>query len=406
MHIHLKGGDLSNKGDELMLTTVLDRFQHAGKKARLSVFPHYCAFEARSFRGLYQALNPPNTRHLMYLLSYPALLRYRRQFGLVALKDLEWCLDLSGFCYTDYWGPANTERMAAFMRRQAKTGTRFIFLPQAYGPFSGSPIRERFAEMARQATLMYVRDEASFQHILELGVNPSPLRRAPDLTTLAPSVSPPWTRAYGPYACVIPNSRLIEQGKIREEGEYVRFLCRAAEALRRAGLRPLLLLFEDKDLTFLQALRAHLTGHFDYVLEKDPVRLRGIIREAEAVLSSRYHGLVSALSQGTPCLGTSWSHKYEELLREYQCSEAMIADFSRLDAIELLADQGARAALRAKVSAAAGEMRQKALRMWTEIGQIMGVPNLDRSPDDEPAVPGPQPIGSAAETIEKQKYDH
>ena len=41
------------------------------------------------------------------------------------------------------------------------------------------------------------------------------------------------------------------------------------------------------------------------------------INNYDLIISSRYHGLVAAISQGIPVISIGWSHKYDELMSSY-----------------------------------------------------------------------------------------
>ena len=56
----------------------------------------------------------------------------------------------------------------------------------------------------------------------------------------------------------------------------------------------------------------------------DPIEIKRVLGECRLVVASRFHAIVSALTQNVPVIATSWSHKYEELLREYGCSDAIL----------------------------------------------------------------------------------
>lgn len=55
--------------------------------------------------------------------------------------------------------------------------------------------------------------------------------------------------------------------------------------------------------------------------DASPRQLRALMAASEAVVASRFHAMVSALATGTPVLVIGWSHKYQEVLHEFGCSE-------------------------------------------------------------------------------------
>jgi len=50
---------------------------------------------------------------------------------------------------------------------------------------------------------------------------------------------------------------------------------------------------------------------------EDAREIKNCIKYSYVPVTARFHGLVSALSTGTPVMAVGWSHKYKELLRDF-----------------------------------------------------------------------------------------
>ncbi len=93
--------------------------------------------------------------------------------------------------------------------------------------------------------------------------------------------------------------------------------------LQQRDEKPFFLVHESRnDRAIAERVSARLGG-VPIVEESDPLAIKGILGACKASVGSRFHGLVSALSQGVPALAVGWSHKYRMLFRDYGFEQGM-----------------------------------------------------------------------------------
>src|SRR5690625_5772419 len=104
---------------------------------------------------------------------------------------------------------------------------------------------------------------------------------------------------------------------IIDKWKYYKFLRQAYSYIRKE-YKVFVLIHSKKDDELINEI-----GIDAPVINSDNPRvLKGIISKAKYIVGSRYHSIISSLSQNVPAIGTSWSHKYEELYKEYDISRS------------------------------------------------------------------------------------
>lgn len=303
---------------------------------------------------------------------------FRNAYGLVREDDIDAVLDASGFAFGDQHGPGPTERMARSVRRWKRQGKRVVLLSQAFGPFTSARIRAAMRAIVDQADLVCARDAGSHEHLCELTGGASVVRLAPDFTNLVDGRLPlgfvPETR----QVMIVPNQRMVDKTTATEGAEYVPFLVRCVEAARRCDGNPCLLVHDSGDDCHLAEQVQNVAGKtIPVIRESDPRCLKGILGTAVLVVGSRFHALVSALSQGVPCLAAGWSHKYAALLEDYWCRDCLLTAASTSEEIERamapLVVENTRAQATATLARAVALQRTLAQTMWTEVDSVLGL---------------------------------
>jgi colanic acid/amylovoran biosynthesis protein len=284
-------------------------------------------------------------------------------------------LDASGFAFGDRLGAERTLRFAEDVEVACQAGKQIVMLPQALGPFEVTEIRDAFARIVNACDRVYARDPVSLEHAHAAAGNDERIRLAPDFTNLI-ECPPAGQRAKGGgRACIVPNQRMIEHASdSKAAGLYLPMLNQCIAATRQAGLEPFILIHGKHDVPLAEALQKDSRQLLEIVQESDPVRIKHVIGSSGLVIASRFHALVSALSQGVPAIGTSWSHKYEMLFSDYECDRFLLPVGVNEDQIfELvgLATDSGRDELVNKLRSNGQRMVEQTRRMWEDVASIV-----------------------------------
>jgi colanic acid/amylovoran biosynthesis protein len=154
---------------------------------------------------------------------------------------------------------------------------------------------------------------------------------------------------------------------------YVEFMVRSIAAVRAHELEPVIVIHEANDRAVAEDLAERAGGQVPVSYE-DALTSKGKLGACHAVIGSRYHAIVSALAQGVPVLGTSWSHKYEELFAAYDCSEQLISLDHELDVethVDRLIETNARQALAQRIAARAEHHKAEVEQMWQSVESLL-----------------------------------
>lgn len=370
MMIEIKGIGFPNRGAELMLHAVLQQFAARGVEARFAS-ETYTPFAERARFGLWQI------PHLEYrgrnVADTVALLprKLRKRFGIVTKREVDLVLDCSGFAYGDHWGDRKLrERLYRHLGRWRRQRVPLVLMPQALGPFTSDKSRRMIRALVEQAHRVYVRDAASLEHLEIAGAINERVVRMPDLTHAVAGQPIGDSPVSNPDVCIVPNGKVVSSAADATRDRYVELLAELLHRLRARGRAPYLLIHEgsgDRSLADEAVDRSGLDVPIADGL--DALALKKLIGQSRVVVSSRFHGLVSALSQGVPAVALGWSHKYRELMQDYGIAEHDL-DAGAGDVvdrvIEIVCDRDLQA-LAGPIEACAAGYRRAVEAMWDEL---------------------------------------
>ncbi|OAD23429.1 Polysaccharide pyruvyl transferase [Candidatus Thiomargarita nelsonii] len=169
---------------------------------------------------------------------------------------------------------------------------------------------------------------------------------------------------------------MIDKTQRKDAERYINFLSKSINLiLEKKGLPFILIHGGDEDEEIAKRILQGCKQDIEIIVEDNPLYIKGIIGSSIGIIGSRFHSLVSALSQSVPALGTGWSHKYERLFKDYNFEEGLLSvgvtDNELQRKLELILSKQMNSNIKSKLRIASDRQKQIVSEMWDEVIEII-----------------------------------
>ena len=120
--------------------------------------------------------------------------------------------------------------------------------------FTIEQLKKAFNKVINHSTLIFARDEKSYEYATGVADRPDKILKAPDITLFYSGISCNDQRIYSiqeNYVCIIPNIRMLDQGKNRWGDKYELYLIKAIQEIlsqKYQSLSCCCMILQAKDL--------------------------------------------------------------------------------------------------------------------------------------------------------------
>ena len=371
----IAGTVYGNRGAEAMLETSIGRIRDRFPDARFTVFSYYPEKDRSLIRDRAVSVRSSTPVSLAFGLFPMSVLAapFVRMLGraprffphsIRELAESVALVDLAGVSFIDgreKFLPFNVLTILPAMLLD----TPVFKLSQALGPFAHS-LNRFAARLLRRCALVVARGDVTLSHLQAIAFPLDRLLAAPDVAFLfdprdslssegAEQAEELARRAQGQrerersLIGLCPSAVLA--GKAEKEGwDYIGFMADLASGLIADGHAVLLFpnatrvaseKLRNNDLPVIRAITERLgaMGADDVLAvtsDMSAASLRVVVEACSCVAVSRFHAMVGALSIGVPVVVVGWSHKYLEVMRQFDLEE-FVFDYSAHDADALRA---------------------------------------------------------------------
>lgn len=352
-HVAIVGGSLTgNKGASSMVLAVVDRVRRDDPEARITVLSPLAHDDGPAARSLGVELEPfgPSDIVLAAPLALLARLtggRLPRRGPAPSLRDADVVADVSGIAFVDGRGLVTLVYNVLLVLPALLLGRPVVKIAQAVGPFDERPNRLAARVVLSRMAGLLARGRRTEEHLRELGVAFDGVAADVAFLMEVGDEEQDWAREVAgddPFVAVVPSQVVLDQAEPLGL-DYVANVVAVVDAL--AEHRDVVLLAHSarpghgasrlNDIPICEeALRRVARPDRCRLAPVDatPRQLRALIGRSDLLVASRFHAMISGLATGVPSLVVGWSHKYREVLADFDVPELAL-DFraARPDAV-------------------------------------------------------------------------
>ena len=379
MNIQIDSVGFVNRGAELMLHAILEKVKQQYPSANFvwGNNDKNCTFGDISGLGIYQIFELEKFKIPLHKMAHTLHADIKR-YGLVYQNDVDVLFDAGGFRFGDHLArkARHLKKIDTYYHKLKRKGIKIIFLPQAFGPFNKRISLSIIRSVASYADLIVARDQESYNYLISALGESEKMKLFPDFTNLVSGrISNEIYQAVSGRVCIIPNSKMVTHTSPRISQNYINFVKKVFLEAKANGKEVTLLNHAgEKDDKICEEIKDQLDSGVELCSRPNALEAKGIIGASSLVISSRFHGVASALSQAVPCLVSGWSHKYLMLLKDYDLENGILDlndESAALNKVSEFIDENVNTQLRDHLAKKSKALKKKSEEMWNSVFKII-----------------------------------
>lgn len=266
-------------------------------------------------------------------------------------KNCDLMVDISGYAIGSNWRKKICSDYLDNIQWAKAFNIPIYLLPQSFGPFDystdeGYEIDRRTAELFPYVKTIFAREKEGYDALISR-YNLKNVELADDIVLCCKiekydvfnegvNINIPKIRDNS--IGIVPNSKTIEFGN---EEELINSYKSIIETLLKSGKIVYLLNHSKFDFKYCEKIKALFIDNDNVInIQEDLncIQFNEIVKQLDFIIASRFHSIVHAYKNGTPCIALGWATKYHDLLGMFDQSRYMFDVRTGVDNEKLLGE--------------------------------------------------------------------